>query len=64
MVSGGGRITLVLSKLKVHFYVMPEELKTEKGEYKERITKLRRIELGIVIGLVLILLLVAVLLLK
>jgi uncharacterized membrane protein len=43
---------------------MPEELKTEKGEYKERITKLRRIELGIVIGLVLILLLVAVLLLK
>jgi len=43
---------------------MPEELKREKSEYSERITKLRRIELGIVIGLVFILLLGAVLLLK
>jgi hypothetical protein len=43
---------------------MSEELKSEKSEYEDRITKLRRIELGIVIGLVSILLLLAVLLLK
>jgi len=64
MVSVWRGIIIDLSCDLFHFHIIPYELKKQKGEYEERIAKLRRIELGILIGLVLILALSAMLLLR